>query len=209
MNNLEWVYYEDLLKEYPENRLRDLLRTGKLQPFDMNGEKLYCPKECHEYFYYMFVNKARPPETVKRITEISDTEPDLHRFDDYHPNQHTKLSWKFLRVPKDEAKKEALQLILKDSKFQKSEFERVETELSGIKNNNVSETVPPQGKPILRNTDRSKILVGKKAIEIYYEKEWQTAKKHLKKAGILRYNEQGKPTTTTFEIDEYRLKTAT
>ena len=40
---------------------------------------------------------------------------------DSDPNFDKKWSWKFLWVPKDETKKEALQSILKNSKFKKSE----------------------------------------------------------------------------------------
>ena len=53
MSNLEWVYYENLLKEYSENYLMDLLRTGNLQPYDQNGKQIYCPHKYKNIIMYL------------------------------------------------------------------------------------------------------------------------------------------------------------
>ncbi len=126
MVNLEWVYYEDLLKEYSENYLFDLLRTGNLQPYDINGNQIHCPHDHHEYYHvHKILSNIRDREkkTILRtcLKQIMDSE---------FPNGYTdpnmdKLSWTFLWLHKDEASKEALLLILKDSKFKKSEFNNI------------------------------------------------------------------------------------
>jgi len=51
MINLEWVYYENVIKEHSENYLFDLLRTGNLQPYDQNGKQIFCPHDYHEYYH--------------------------------------------------------------------------------------------------------------------------------------------------------------
>jgi hypothetical protein len=128
MSDLDWEYYENLLKKYSENCLLDLLREDNLQPYDNNGEPIYCPHNFHEYFH---ISKTLPQGSEYKstlLTQIVEAEfPD----EDEHgeplaysdPNFHNKWSWKFLRVPEDETEKEALRLILKNSKFKKSVFD--------------------------------------------------------------------------------------
>jgi hypothetical protein len=126
MINLEWVYYENVIKGHSEGYLFDLLRTGNLQPYDQNGEQIYCPKECHEYFYLLSTPQDREGRATD-LTQIVESEwPD----EDEDPTPvldfTKKLSWEFLRTPtEDKVKMETLRSILKNSKFMKSEFDNL------------------------------------------------------------------------------------
>ena len=119
MLNLGWEYCENLLKDQ-EDYLFDLLRTGKLQPYDKNGKPIFCPHDFHEY-YYLFHDIPSGEVRNTRLKTIIDSEfPDGY---DSDPDYDKKWSWKFLWVPEDETKKEELRSILKGSKFKKSDFD--------------------------------------------------------------------------------------
>ena len=49
----EWIDYDDLKKKYFYNKnkiINSLLQKG-FQPYDANGDPVYCPDEYHKFSY--------------------------------------------------------------------------------------------------------------------------------------------------------------
>lgn len=62
---------------------------------------------------------------------------------------------------------------------------------------------------ILRNPQGSRFLTGWKAIQVYLgDVSESTARRYAKAGKWLRESDTGKPTTTTFEVDDWRINTA-
>jgi len=58
-------------------------------------------------------------------SEFPDDDEDRNISNDSDPDFYNRWSWTFLSSPEDKTKKEALQLILKNSKYMKSEFDDI------------------------------------------------------------------------------------
>lgn len=113
----EWIYGEDLFRQYPRARIIDLLRTGKLQPYDTNRQPVYCPYNFHEYSQVFDNYPPNHPHKKKRLLELVEADQNLEE------GNLDRLSWFGVWEPDDPIKKEKLLEKLSGCRYKRKDVE--------------------------------------------------------------------------------------